>query len=297
MMKKRRTLLQPTLGRPPAFTLIELLVVIAIIAILAAMLLPALASAKVKAQRVQCISNQKQLTYAWILYSGDYNDKLVPNANNVAIAAGNAGWVNDVLSWDIGMPPNSQNYDTTLLINALLAPYSGRAVGVYKCPGDIYDAARGPRVRSMSMNSQMGGGVVAGIGGQANVVNQYGAGQNWKIFNRQSEITFPAPVNAWVFIDEHPDSLNDGLFRVNLQGVAADGTGGTYEWADYPANNHKGSGALSFADGHAEIHKWLDPNLVPNPVKHFKTSNLPAGPGPGYADLVWLRQATSSLQQ
>src|SRR5437868_12079101 len=138
-MKNRLTLPQPRQRQAQCFTLIELLVVIAIIAILAAMLLPALASAKTKAQRIRCLSNQKQLTYAWILYSGDYNDKLVVNANNVAMSAGIVGWVNDALSWDIGLPPAPQNYDTTLLANALLAPYCSKSIAIYKCPGDIYD--------------------------------------------------------------------------------------------------------------------------------------------------------------
>jgi hypothetical protein len=182
------------------------------------------------------------------------------------------------------------------LVNALLAPYCAKAVSIYHCPGDTYNAANGPRVRSYSMNSQMGSGVVAAVSGgsQAAVVNQYGAGLNWKIFSKQSDINGPAPVNAWVFIDEHPDSINDGLFRVNLQGVAADYTGGTYTWNDYPANNHGNIGVLAYADGHAAAHKWTDPALVPNPVKHSKINAL-AATAP-YTDLIWLRQATSALQ-
>jgi prepilin-type N-terminal cleavage/methylation domain-containing protein/prepilin-type processing-associated H-X9-DG protein len=277
------------------FTLIELLVVIAIIAILAAMLLPVLARAKVRAQEAGCISNQKQLVCAWLLYADDYNDKVVVNANNVAQAAGTIGWVDDIMQWDFTPPvPWPQNYNTSYLYNALLSPYCSKVAGIYHCPGDIYNALDGPRVRSYSMNSQMGSSVVATVSGQADVVNQYGTGQNWKIFSKESEIIGPMPVNAWVFIDEHPDSINDGLFRVNLQGVAADYTGGTYVWNDYPANNHNGSGVLAFADGHAAAHKWTDPALISNPVKHSKISSL-AATAP-YSDLIWLRQATSSLQ-
>jgi prepilin-type N-terminal cleavage/methylation domain-containing protein len=285
-------------GHPPrraAFTLIELLVVIAIIAILAAMLLPALSRAKIKAQQTSCLSNQKQLLYAWMIYSSDFNERLVVNANNVAQAGGVVGWVNDIMKWDF--PPSTswpQNYDTSYLINALMAPYCSKAVGIYHCPGDTFNAASGPRVRSYSMNSQMGSAVVATFSGQGDVVNQYGAGQNWRIYSKQTDLTLPAPVNAWVFIDEHPDSINDGLFRVNLQGVAADYSGGTFEWNDYPANNHGGSGVLSFGDGHAAPHKWTDPALVPGPVKHTKYSSLMATAP--YTDLIWLRQATSALQ-
>jgi prepilin-type N-terminal cleavage/methylation domain-containing protein/prepilin-type processing-associated H-X9-DG protein len=281
---------------PRGFTLIELLVVIAIIAILAAMLLPVLARAKIKAQETACINNQKQLVMAWLIYSDDYNNHLAINANNVAQDAPNnvVGWVDDLMSWDFPPYPSApENYDLTYLEKGSLAPYCGKQVAIYHCPGDTYNGVKGPRVRSYSMNGQMNGNCKGDSQASQNL-NQYGAGKNWRIFTKQSDIIGPMPVNAWVFIDEHPDSINDGFFRVNLNGVAADGTGGTFTWNDYPANNHGGAGVLAFADGHASSHKWTDPALINNPVSHTKNNSL-AATSP-YSDLIWLRQATSSLQ-
>ncbi len=273
-------------SRQRGFTLIELLVVIAIIAILAAMLLPALSKAKCRALRAQCISNQKQLTYAWILYSGDYNDQLVVNCNNVAINAGIVGWVQDVLNWDFPpSPSNPQNYDTVPLSTALLGPYCGRATGIYKCPGDSTPGSGGIRVRSISMNAQMNGNTGADANGPA-VLNQFGGGNDYRIYRKQVDLTKPGPVNTWVFIDEHPDSINDGLFRVNMQP-------GANVWADWPASSHCGSGALSFADGHAELRKWIDSAIANLAVRKITHSALPATSP--YTDLLWLQDRTTAL--
>jgi prepilin-type N-terminal cleavage/methylation domain-containing protein/prepilin-type processing-associated H-X9-DG protein len=270
---------------PRGFTLIELLLVIAIIAILAAMLLPALGQAKRKADRISCINNQRQLTLAWIMYADDNDGVLAPNASTSAV--GQPSWVGGKLNWDLPpSPPNPDNYDPTHLTGSLLGPYCNRAAAIYKCPGDKTAAAKGVRVRSISMNGQMGGIVVGAS--QLPVINQYGGANNYRLFLKQAQITQPTPAMAWVFIDEHGDSLNDGFFRVDVRLT-------TTTWADMPASYHGGSGALSFADGHAEIKKWSDASVRDRPVTRTAYSAGTATATP-QNDLRWLQERTTSLQ-
>lgn len=228
----------------PAFTLIELLVVIAIIAILAAMLLPALSKAKSKAQGIQCLSNLKQLQLAWITYATDSNDGVVTNQGALTITY--TSWVTGWLNWGSGVPAGA-NTNSQYLLDGALGAYTARSLGVYKCAADSLSSTIGPRNRSVSMNGFVGDYPTA-ANPNGLVFDNYGSGQ-YRTYRKVSDMHRPGPASTWVFIDECPDSINDGLFTVYMTKDS---------WDDVPSSTHNGSGGLSFADGHAELKKWLD---------------------------------------
>ncbi|MBX3747350.1 MAG: type II secretion system protein [Verrucomicrobiae bacterium] len=260
-----------------AFTLIELLVVIAIIAILASMLLPALGKAKAKAHGIQCMSNQKQLTLAWLLYADDHADNLVWND----LTADGSGWVRGILDYNPANPHNTNLANLRDPNYARLAPYT-QAVGIYKCPADqSYVTAGGrrvPRVRSLSLSQAMN---------SRNDWLSFLTGKEYVVFRKLSDINRMGHSKAYVFIDEHPDSINFGDFAVAMN----DGLPPTRTYIiDYPASHHNRAAGLSFADGHVEIRKWLDPRTV-KPVT-MKVLQLVV-PSPHNRDMTYLSEHTS----
>jgi prepilin-type N-terminal cleavage/methylation domain-containing protein/prepilin-type processing-associated H-X9-DG protein len=257
--------------RKDGFTLIELLVVIAIIAILAAMLLPALAKAKNRAQGIGCLSNMKQLQLASIIYGGDNSDYL---PGNPPITGGwvltgstiaNPGWVagsfmNNNNSGE-DSPAGCSTNDYFLGVNGDIIPGVGtlcgsiggicKAAGAYKCPADKYISLNhnAPHNRSCSAN------MYCGLTSRQMQIGGYGLNALYTPLTKYSDFHAGfAPTDCFVFLDENPVSINDGYFE-----YIADGTGIN----DRPAVNHGSSSSFSYADGHCELHKWLDAYLTP----------------------------------
>src|SRR5688572_5036389 len=276
-------------ARGGGFTLIELLVVIAIIAILASMLLPALSKAKTKAHGIKCLGNLKQLQLAWHLYAGDNDDKLTSSGYIRPVEP--TAWVDGWLDFN---PATTDNTNTAILKDPNRSKFAKylQSVDVYRCPADLSTVKiRGvvhPRVRSMGMTQAIGWPHLSSRPGGWLAPGGYNEQQRrYKVYQKMSDIVIPGPAMLWVLMDEHPDSINAGGFAnmmVESEGAA--------RIIDFPASYHNGAAGISFADGHAEIRKWVDPRTRA-PVKYTGSMALNVA-SPNNKDMIWLAERTST---
>jgi prepilin-type processing-associated H-X9-DG protein len=259
-----------------------MLVVIAVVAILTTLALPPLHRAKSRGVSTYCANNFRQLGIAMHLYAADHDDALPYNMGTEGIHKTVAdgtylNWVNNVMSWEL----DAENTNTALLTTGGLGPYVSRAATVYRCPSDRVLSAQQrqagwtERVRSVSMNAMLG---YAGefMAGKINTNNP-----SYRQFFRLSEI--PDPSQIFAFVEEHPDSINDGYFINRFS---------YHEWTDLPASYHHGGANFIFADGHAEFHAWRLASTMP-PARPDAAS-LPLELGPtDRSDLYWVLARTS----
>jgi prepilin-type N-terminal cleavage/methylation domain-containing protein/prepilin-type processing-associated H-X9-DG protein len=231
-----------------AFTLIELLVVISIIALLLAVMMPALSRARGLGQRVACQSNLRQLQTCWLMYAGDHDDTLPPNLSVYYLATGAPIPGLDLrLTWCAGNARTDVN--TANIEKGYLFPYN-RSTGIYHCPADKARVAGAgvPHTRSYNMSQSVSG---VGFGKVLSYI---------PTFHKLTEIKNPEPADLFVFIGVHEDQIMDSLFGIPVPGDPFDGM-----WFDLPANRHGDGGNLSFADGHVEHWKWVVPKISRRP--------------------------------
>jgi prepilin-type N-terminal cleavage/methylation domain-containing protein/prepilin-type processing-associated H-X9-DG protein len=265
--------MQPTL-RARGFTLIELLVTIAIIAILAAILLPALAKAKASGQATSCLSNKRQITFAWLNYAHDSDDAVTLNPYPVQDVP---AWTSDAQTWD----PIPQTIDINMMMkpaNATLAPYT-MSKDIYRCPSDTFvspqlkAAGIKRRIRSIAMNYVMG-------------APPFKPG-DWVVYSKTSDIR-SSPSDRFVFTDVHPDWLRGPEFF-----MSANPNDPIVTWHQLPSSLHSGGATISFADGHAEKKRWL----VPETQQSVRFIMAPVILQSRKDDFIWMWKRTGETKR
>lgn len=266
-----------------AFTLIELLVVITLIAILATLLLPTLAAAKLQASSVQCISNQRQMILAWTVYAGDNDDHLVLNGGDAAaISLQPHLWV---YGGNHGSPEALTNDVYLTGVDYALFAKLIPAERIYKCPADYSTwplwgtaspspAAYVTELRSYSLNCYMGAN---------ELLSPITINPAYKTYSKMSQVSADSPANRFVFMDVNPASICTPAFGVDMTELS---------WIHYPSDLHRQRGMIIFADSHAEAHRWVDPRTL---VHLSQGTSIPHGVfSPNNPDLDWIADHTTS---
>jgi prepilin-type processing-associated H-X9-DG protein len=250
-----------------AFTLVDVLVVLALVVVLAALLVFMRENRPRRAPGVHCLTNTKQLVLGWIMYASDFQDKLVPNQPYAGLPVfPTNNWVGGIMDWSSG----PDNTNTGLLLRYALSPYIKNA-GAYRCPADTSASAVGERVRSYSMNGFVGD------------VREGEAVSGWKKFLKLADMS--RPVQQFVIVEEHPNSINDAWFFTDVVN--------TNTWGDLPASWHGGAGTFAFADGHSEIHRWSGSGTKPAMAPKGGKPRVVIRDAASASDLGWiLRGAT-----
>ena len=269
--------------RDSAFSLTDLIAVLAVVLVLAAFQLPSAADTRGRGQSASCLANHRQLARAWQLYAQDNDGRLVGNLDGgdvMALSNSNRTWVLGWFDFTGGMP-NGADTNTQLLTEFCpLARYLDKQTSTFKCPADTslsLGRMGGPRVRSVSMNGYMGERAIPFTSG-------------YKQFKKLSEIVNPSPSQAFVFIDEREDSINDGDLQINMSGFSPQ-TPSVYTIVDYPADWHNRGANLSFVDGHTETWRWRDRRTMP--AHKFGVLIPLAVPSPNNPDVARIQAATS----
>jgi prepilin-type N-terminal cleavage/methylation domain-containing protein/prepilin-type processing-associated H-X9-DG protein len=278
------------------FTLIELLVVIAIIAILAAMLLPALAKAKQKGQGISCMNNHRQLALAWKMYTDDNRDVLLYASGDTTSPTNTSAWMTGTMDF---LSNNPSNWDIDQdITRSPMWPYCGNAPGIYKCPADFskvktpvnskFKGAVVPRVRSMSIDLYCGGfnGTDGGWYGSA-----VKGGSVWRVYLKTGDFADPGPTRTWLFLDMREDSINWGNFMTMMYGYPDQPT--DWQLSDLPGMYHNRACGFSFVDGHSEIKKWLDGRTTPPLVRDAVPNQFGLKPSPRNKDVFWLQERST----